>query len=305
MDQAPPPHVARQTGLAARASAWRLALAPGTFTTGALVMENSDGSGGFISMEADANNFDGNPDWAPDASAVCQPVSVDTLVDSPVSIPLSCADQGPAWERTDVTESIRDGPTKGTLGPVQQGNPATVVYTPNPTVSGTDSFTFRGIDQKSFSQTVTATIRVLLRGRCANLQTGTNGSDTLLGTAFGDRLRALGANDTLSGLAGNDCLEGGAGSDKLTANAGADRLVGAAGNDVLNAGDGNDVLIGGGGNDVLIGGKGKNSYFGGRGSDRINARNGRREVVNCGKGVDRARVDRSGRVIGCETVRRP
>ncbi len=285
----------------------------GIFTMGALVMENSDGTGGFVSLEDDLNNFDGNPDWAPDASPVCQETSVTTGFASPVSIQLRCEDQGPAYERTAVTESVRDQPTNGTLGPIQQGDPSTVVYTPNSNFSGTDTFTFRGFDARSFAQTVTVTINVLPAGveppppaDCANLQTGTSSADTLTGTDAGDRLRGLGGNDVLDGGAGNDCLVGGKGNDRLTGGLGDDRLTGGKGNDRLRGGSGDDRLSGGKGNDVLKGGEGKNTYFAGPGDDKVRARNGRPETINCGKGRrDRARVDRSDTVVGCETVTRP
>ena len=117
----------------------------------------------------------------------------------------------------------------------------------------------------------------LLPGRCANPKAGTRRADTLIGTIAGDRLTGLGGNDRLSGVAGDDCLSGGRGKDTLS---------------------------GGPGNDTLSGGPGKNRYSGGPGTDRINARNRVRETVKCGPGKDRARVDKSDRTVGCETVRR-
>jgi hypothetical protein len=39
-------------------------------------------------------------------------------------------------------------------------------------------------------------------------------------------------------------------------------------------------------------------------NDVINAANGIRETVNCGAGADRATVDRTARVTGCERVTR-
>lgn len=78
-----------------------------------------------------------------------------------------------------------------------------------------------------------------------------------------------------------------------------------SGNDRLTGGRGNDRLVGGAGNDVLTGGPGRNVYLAGPGNDRVNARNRRRETINCGKGRrDVAVVDRSDRVRGCERVRR-
>jgi hypothetical protein len=44
--------------------------------------------------------------------------------------------------------------------------------------------------------------------------------------------------------------------------------------------------------------------LGGAGNDVINARDGQRDLVNCGSGVDTAVVDKLDRVVGCEHVSR-
>lgn len=176
-------------------------------------------------------------------------------------------------------------------------------------------------------------------GACTNVRTGTDGADALMGTAGGDRLDALAGDDNVNGLEGDDCvntgagndrasggpghdqLSGGLGVDRLNGDVGKDRLVGGAGrdnlaggpendnlsgesgNDVLVGGDGKDKLLGGAGNDNLTGGAGTNSYTAGAGNDVVKAANGRRETVNCGTGRrDKARVDKSDRVRGCERV---
>jgi Ca2+-binding RTX toxin-like protein len=74
---------------------------------------------------------------------------------------------------------------------------------------------------------------------------------------------------------------------------------------VLLGGKGNDVLSGGPGNDVLDGGTGLDRLYGGPGNDTLRARDGQRDVVDCGPGRDAATVDRLDRVSGCEIVRRP
>jgi Ca2+-binding RTX toxin-like protein len=103
---------------------------------------------------------------------------------------------------------------------------------------------------------------------CAKKKTGTRRNDVLRGTAAGDFLRGLAGNDKLNGLAGDDCLDGGAGDDVLTGGGGKDKLTGGAGSDVINAAD------------------------------------HEKDVVDCGKGRDRATVDRIDRVRGCEVVKR-
>ena len=98
---------------------------------------------------------------------------------------------------------------------------------------------------------------------------GSDAVDDLVGTEFGDVINAGAGGDALDGLAGDDCLFG---------EDGGDRIVGGAGSDVVD---------------------------GGPGGDRLRARDGERDRVRCGKGADRARVDRNDRVRGCEKVFEP
>lgn len=121
---------------------------------------------------------------------------------------------------------------------------------------------------------------------CPNAIRGTARRDVLKGTAGGDDIKALGGNDVLGGLGSRDCLQGGKGKD---------RIVGAGGA---------DTLIGGPGADKLAGGRGSNAVAGGAGNDRVNAVNGKRDTVNCGRGRDRVRADARDRLRGCERVRR-
>jgi len=51
---------------------------------------------------------------------------------------------------------------------------------------------------------------------------------------------------------------------------------------------------------VLSGGPGRDVLRGGPGRDLIRPKDGRRDVVKCGKGRDRAIVDRRDDVGGCE-----
>jgi hypothetical protein len=141
---------------------------------------------------------------------------------------------------------------------------------------------------------------------------GLGGNDTLFGDACNDKAkRALGAAaavdgaDTLDGGDGDDVLYGAGGNDTLKGGKGKDKLFGGAGNDKLNGGPDNDKLNGGGGKDTLTGGPGKNSYKGGGGNDSVNARNRKKETVDCGGGKkDKATVDKADKVKGCEKVKR-
>jgi Ca2+-binding RTX toxin-like protein len=95
---------------------------------------------------------------------------------------------------------------------------------------------------------------------------------------------------------------GTAGRDRLVGTAAADLIYGRGGNDVLLGGRGNDVLVGGSGNDVLDGGADLDRLFGGPGNDTLKARDGKRDLVDCGPGRDVAFVDRFDRLSGCERV---
>ncbi len=78
---------------------------------------------------------------------------------------------------------------------------------------------------------------------------------------------------------------------------------GTGDDDVLNGSGDGDRINGRGGDDVIDGRGGEDCLAGGAGRDKVNAKDGDRDVVRCGDGQDRARVDREDRVVGCEHVR--
>jgi uncharacterized repeat protein (TIGR01451 family) len=148
---------------------------------------------------------------------------------------------------------------------------------------------------------------------CANVTRGTRDDDVVAGTAFGDTIYGLDGSDLLRGADGADCLWGGEGSDVLDGDGGddalwggngPDRLVGGAGNDRLYGGLKRDVLSGGLGDDQLYPGTGRDLVRGGAGNDVISARDGSRDVVECGPGTDRVTADRRDELRGCEQVAR-
>ncbi len=160
-------------------------------------------------------------------------------------------------------------------------------------------------------------------GACANPLFGTAGDDVRIGGAFGDSMFGYGGADILRAGAGRDCAYGGDGNDRISGGpdgdvlrggndndtlvgaGGNDRLIGNAGNDTLFGGEGDDDLLGGAGNDSLVAGAGSNVLVGGGGDDAIDARNGTRDVVDCGVGVDTVRaeaIDRINDSAGCEEV---
>jgi uncharacterized repeat protein (TIGR01451 family) len=148
---------------------------------------------------------------------------------------------------------------------------------------------------------------------CANVARGGRDDDVLNGTAFGDTVLGMEGSDLLRGADGADCLWGGDGDDVLDGDGGddglwggngRDRLVGGAGNDGLRGGLKRDVLIGGDGDDQLLPGTGRDLVRAGFGNDVISARDGSRDVIECGPGADRVTADRHDRLRGCEQVAR-
>ena len=101
-----------------------------------------------------------------------------------------------------------------------------------------------------------------------------------------------------------DVLRGTKRADTLKGRGGADRLIGGPGADVLIGGRGPDRLRGGSGFDSINMRRGAELASPGR--DRINARDGGRDSINCGAGIDVAIVDRSeDGVYFCEKIKEP
>jgi Ca2+-binding RTX toxin-like protein len=173
---------------------------------------------------------------------------------------------------------------------------------------------------------------------------GTSGDDTLVGGRGADVLRGFAGNDGLYGGGGNDRLYGGPGWDHLYGGNGNDlldggpisadwpsgeffrreRLIGGAGNDVLISHLGASVLMDGSGSNrfdsrdpltschVRVGRRALASggprcidwVLAGPGDDRINARDGNADFVQCGAGRDVAVVDGFDSLADCEVVHR-
>jgi Tol biopolymer transport system component len=131
-------------------------------SAGALAVKNSDGSSGTGPETPLANHvsmrFDGNPDWARNGAPTCQSSNLIVEKNTPVTIALSCSDPPP--ENGGTTKSIVSAPVNGTLGGGQQGQPATVVYTPKKDFTGPDIFTYKGNDGVSDSAAVAVQITV-------------------------------------------------------------------------------------------------------------------------------------------------
>jgi hypothetical protein len=101
--------------------------------------------------------------------------------------------------------------------------------------------------------------------------------------------------------------------ERIVGTNGDDDLDGARGDDNLIGKGGRDVLIGGGGDDKLTGDGGRDSFnmidgepVPAPGRDRIYARDGHPDSINCGAGRDLAVVDDvEDGVYDCEVVTQP
>jgi len=107
---------------------------------------------------------------------------------------------------------------------------------------------------------------------------GNGGPNRLVGTPKADMLKGLGGKDTLIGRRG------------------ADRLFGGKGPDTIKPGPGRDEIN-----------TRRNGYSaGGQGNDRILARDGAQDLIDCGAGTDTVFVDpKEDGVFNCENIKEP
>ncbi len=180
----------------------------GIFGAGKLVAHEVDGSDPFaadLAQDPGANNFDGNPDWAPDGRPNCPNLSVSTTRGQPVTIPVACNDTGPEYERSNVREFITEDPQNGTADQDLAGDP--VIYTPNANFVGVDTFEISSFDEFGFGGddgTVVVTVNAPVTPPDDDPPGGGGGADTTppVGTLTGkskqdvDRLKlTAGANE--------------------------------------------------------------------------------------------------------------
>ncbi len=228
-----------------------IAYVNGTFGTGQLVMVRSDGSSVFaeeLYQDPGGNEFDGNPEWAPDGRPLCDDRTITTPPNTPVTFTIECLDTGPEYERSNVREFSEGDPTIGTLEQEFAGDPFT--YTPPPDFTGTTSFQVSSFDELGFgSDEGKITLQVKVPDSPGEVTCGGR-TATIVGTDGKDKLR---------GTRGNDVIAAGGGKDKVKGKAGNDRICGEGGKDKLSGGSGKDVLDGGSSRDKCSGGGGKDS----------------------------------------------
>ena len=179
---------------------------------------------------------------------------------------------------------------------------------------------------------------------------GTRAADVIDGQAGDDRIGARRGPDTVTGGEGNDRIWGRWGADRLFGGPGDDRIWGGLaadqswgddGNDLMGGGPGNDIQRGGPGNDTIYAARGRDESFGdagddqlwamarrdvhgrndtrgdtlhgGEGNDTFRTRDGERDVIDCGPGVDTAILDHRDVIVdataqnrngSCEVVNR-
>ena len=131
-----------------------------------------------------------------------------------------------------------------------------------------------------------------------------DGDVTLAGGSGNDTADFSGFSENLKITLDNQPNNGPAGA-KMNVESDIENVIGGSGNDLiignpsfnhLYGGPGNDTLYGGGGNDTLEGGHGHDQLFGQSGNDLLIARDGTRDTVDGGSGMDSASVDDSASV---------
>jgi photosystem II stability/assembly factor-like uncharacterized protein len=116
--------------------------------------------------------------------------------------------------------------------------------------------------------------------------------------------RYYGVEERATGVFSYTILQATRGRDRLVGTPGPDMIYARAGDDRVRALAGDDRIAGGRGDDRLGPGDGRDRVRGGPGSDVIHVRDGRRDVVVCGRGFDRVGADTVDVVAAdCERVR--
>lgn len=134
---------------------------------------------------------------------------------------------------------------------------------------------------------------------------GDDGQGVSCGSLFSAVIVAdLGAGNDSIGTAYADAavIHGGPGNDRIDGTSGDDRLYGDAGSDTIFGSGGNDLVDGGPGLDQLYG---DGFYLDVGGNDTINSRDGERDEVSCGMGVDTVTADSLDNIyVECDQVDR-
>ena len=129
-----------------------------------------------------------------------------------------------------------------------------------------------GVSGDGVTLTVGGVTTPVAEGGSLNLIVGSDGNNTLNGTAGDDMIIGKGGNDTINGKGGNDTIDAGAGNNTID---------GGAGNDKIDAGNGNNTVNGGADDDQITTGAGNDKIDGGSGVDTCQPGSGNNKVKNC------------------------
>jgi Ca2+-binding RTX toxin-like protein len=134
---------------------------------------------------------------------------------------------------------------------------------------------------------------------------GSNNSETIKALAGNDEVSSLGGNDEIYGDEGNEVVDGSNGNDTIYGGPDGDgSAYGTAFSDWnLEGSEDSDKVYGGGGSDYIDAANNDtlgsvDLSYGGRGNDRINAKDGNVDKINCGRGRDTVQYD-----VGTDTVK--
>jgi hypothetical protein len=191
-----------------------------------------------------------------------------------------------------LTFAIVAPPQHGTLSTIATLNDtsATVTYTPNPGYTGADTFTYTTKDSRNLtSLPATTSLGV---GASAPAPPGKSPAPPLPEPPSDPDGKTKPKRTLLTGTRFADVVRGTRAAEIYRLFRGADKVRAGGGSDVVFAGPGRDLVRGGPGNDELYGGPGRDILIGGPGNDTINARDGRRDRVRCGPGIDTVIIDR-------------
>jgi Ca2+-binding RTX toxin-like protein len=124
---------------------------------------------------------------------------------------------------------------------------------------------------------------------------GTDGDDSFTGSPGPDSFYGRLGNDTMRGGGGDDNLGGAGGDDNIAGDAGNDKLEGSSGADTVDGGPGSDLMYGDQANCVGF-------FICSPDPDTVLARDGERDIVDCGGGADRLEADAIDAVAYCPPV---
>ena len=167
----------------------------------------------------------------------------------------------------------------------------------------------------------TTTALVLMGGTAFALDIlGTTGNDLLNGTDEADKIEALAGDDLIFPGPDNDTVIGGDGVDQVDAFHGDDVIYGGPGSD--NRANGSFGLLGAEDSDTVYGGDGSDLIdaaiydspmmnaeptvdrsYGGRGNDTILAKDGNKDIIDCGETNNRKDRDIAHFDAGLDTVK--